>query len=546
MRSNLTKNWRLPEWSNVEARVTSAKGESSSRWNLPTTVDWKLPAIQTRGVSLRYTCWRWPDWLTPDRNILPDWMDDRRKNEFWLTVRIVLVALLFGLIIGLPVRAGKNDTSTSVEDSPPTLVNSPAPTVPTGEPPRFNEPLRKTFFPTLSPASVITGDVQPTASTNDNNNNNNEEEAPQRSEEPVVQPIDNGPETGGETVETRIPIFINSGFNASFIDSRGNHWESDSAYTNTGVTFGMQPCVHTHASAIDDDLYCSGRMNVRRYDIALPNRAYAVTVHFINDAQDRTYDVLLENARVYRAIAYDDKEEREQESLSTVYLETIVGDESLTIEFVPIGRSAGPIVAAIEVHHTTSQPMHALHNLTYLPGSLTVEQHGLILSEGLTARILSNGTLPLLFKNGTRSLEHFHPRPDAGATYPDKRPGNEGGWIYVSNSEAKLDRKKQIGGVGALTFDKDGDLIDYKMVLSGTKMNCGGGKTPWGAWISGEEHRDGRIWQVDPTGKRQPQNITMGETFIGLFESFAMDIRDKSKPRFFMTKDEETGALRRL
>jgi hypothetical protein len=42
----------------------------------------------------------------------------------------------------------------------------------------------------------------------------------------------------------------------------------------------------------------------------------------------------------------------------------------------------------------------------------------------------------------------------------------------VSNSE--VDNKK--GGVGAIYFNKMAKVIDYKMLLKKTSMNCGGGK----------------------------------------------------------------------
>lgn len=74
--------------------------------------------------------------------------------------------------------------------------------------------------------------------------------------------------------------------------------------------------------------------------------------------------------------------------------------------------------------------------VTYKPGRLNVEREGLLLSEGLTARILATSNQPVLYDTpageGSRSDQLFHIRPDMGATFPDPRTGNEGGWIYVS------------------------------------------------------------------------------------------------------------------
>lgn len=55
----------------------------------------------------------------------------------------------------------------------------------------------------------------------------------------------------------------------------------------------------------------------------------------------------------------------------------------------------------------------------------------------------------------------------------------------------------------------------------------------------------GQIYQVDPTGEREPQVMTLGRDG-GAWESFAYDIRNKKKPSFFATEDASSGALRRF
>jgi hypothetical protein len=179
----------------------------------------------------------------------------------------------------------------------------------------------------------------------------------------------------------------------------------------------------------------------------------------------------------------------------------------------------------------------------FTPGKLTVYKLGLLLSEGLDARLVATTGQKVRYHNGTESNTLFHDRPDAGATFPDPRPANIGGWVYASNSEMSGNGD---GGVGALTFDSDGNVIDYKMVLEGTTMNCGGGRTAWNTWVSCEERApNGRVFQVDPFGQKTAEEMTIGAAG-GSWESFAYDISTEDKPHFFITEDPQKGALHRF
>ena len=101
--------------------------------------------------------------------------------------------------------------------------------------------------------------------------------------------------------------------------------------------------------------------------------------------------------------------------------------------------------------------------------------------------------------------------------------------------------------MGAFEFDSQGNLIDYKMVLSKTSRNRGGGKTPWNTWISCEEIDTGRCYQVDPTGQRESQAITVGqETGGGMFESFTSWTRFQTGPHFFLLEEGGHGTVRRF
>lgn len=91
----------------------------------------------------------------------------------------------------------------------------------------------------------------------------------------------------------------------------------------------------------------------------------------------------------------------------------------------------------------------------------------------------------------------WHGWPDGGATFVN--PDGRGGWTYVSNSELNGTQ----GGAGAVRFFDDGRIDDAYRILRGTKYNCAGGSTPWGTWLSCEEHRAGLVWECNPFGPGQ-------------------------------------------
>jgi secreted PhoX family phosphatase len=126
----------------------------------------------------------------------------------------------------------------------------------------------------------------------------------------------------------------------------------------------------------------------------------------------------------------------------------------------------------------------------------------------------------------------WHAAPDGGACFTT----NNGGWIYVSNSEIPSN-----GGAGALVFDANGKVIDAYSILSDTNRNCAGGATPWGHWLSCEEVDEGKVWECDPEGK-MPAVVRPA---LGVFNHEAVAV-DTMKHHLYLTEDKVDGCLYRF
>lgn len=123
--------------------------------------------------------------------------------------------------------------------------------------------------------------------------------------------------------------------------------------------------------------------------------------------------------------------------------------------------------------------------------------------------------------------------PDGAATFAT----NDGGWIYAANSE--LNGTK--GGAAAIRFAPNGDIVDAYRILGGTKWNCSGGATPWGTWLSGEEFRNGHVWECDPT--RPGQGIE--RPLLGEFAHEAAVV-DPATGWVYLTEDDGSGRFYRF
>lgn len=156
------------------------------------------------------------------------------------------------------------------------------------------------------------------------------------------------------------------------------------------------------------------------------------------------------------------------------------------------------------------------------------DENGVRLPEGFRSRVIARSGEPVV--RGSRF--EWHSAPDGGATYGTE----DGGWIYVSNSEVPL-----IGGVGAVRFDAAGEIVAAHRILDGTDINCAGGKTPWHTWLSCEEKPSGRVFECDPFG----EHPAVVRPALGVFKHEAAAV-DPVEAHVYLTEDEGDGRFYRF
>jgi hypothetical protein len=157
------------------------------------------------------------------------------------------------------------------------------------------------------------------------------------------------------------------------------------------------------------------------------------------------------------------------------------------------------------------------------------DANGLRLPPGFTSRLIARSNQPV---PGTAYPWHIF--PDGQATFPT----SDGGWVLVSNSESVA---ASGAGSSAIRFRENGAIADAYRILAGTNANCAGGGTPWGRWLSCEEHDHGHVWECDPL--RSGQGVI--RPALGTFNHEAVAV-DTVTGALYMTEDRPDGGLYRF
>jgi hypothetical protein len=197
---------------------------------------------------------------------------------------------------------------------------------------------------------------------------------------------------------------------------------------------------------------------------------------------------------------------------------------SAAVAFSPLLRGAGglaaPALAAPRIGPGPYGPPQA-SNLD-----------GIMVPKGFKVREIARGGVPV----GLTGYP-WHPFSDGSGSF--RQP--DGSWIFVSNSEVPAAGPVRRGGVSAIHFNADGSIRDAYRILDGSDTNCGGGTTPWGTWLSGEEVDEGLVWECDPKGKKK----AVARPALGVFSHEYVVVHARQR-RLYLTEDQSGGGFYRF
>ncbi|MEV7794149.1 alkaline phosphatase PhoX [Streptomyces sp. NPDC087512] len=156
----------------------------------------------------------------------------------------------------------------------------------------------------------------------------------------------------------------------------------------------------------------------------------------------------------------------------------------------------------------------------------SADVNGIQLPSGFSSRVIARSGQTVAGTSYT-----WHSAPDGGACFADGS-----GWIYVSNSEINPG-----GGASAVKFSSSGTISGAYRILSSTRQNCAGGKTPWNTWLSCEEVSLGYVYETDPYGVK----AAVRRDAMGRFKHEAA-AADPVRKVIYLTEDESNGCFYRF